>query len=442
MLNILPENIVIQRSVPIYVITQLGLRSHPTGSSTLEALTTLSFIRSDKPVFNTPAFRPCSPCYPTQAVAESIVSLIRNPYLTFPGGVHHFHRRLDPGWGSHMGDSQIAGVWTRSGRELHITGAQGSNIGPQSLGYSITRISCFDCCRQHHCCSLHQQTRWDPFPPPVAAGNGSVSVASDSGHNTTVVDYINKQGGTHSHLLLRLVEDLFLWLQTRDITLRARHIPGCLNVIADRLSRPNLIFRLWETLVVDKSTTRSPQHASSPVHGSSSGALGTGHRCFVTGLAGEVNVHVSTVSPAQQSHSEAQDHPDGRGDTHRPLVAVTTVVSTPAMIECGSPARILSVPQRPVVTTGLYLKQQVIPSARMEALMQHYQAAGFSREVSKFAAAPTCRRPSTNMTNRLYDDRWLCFTTWATGRGFDQTIKGYRSCLASVLSRTGRAAEV
>ena len=45
----------------------------------------------------------------------------------------------------------------------------------------------------------------------------------------------------------------------------------------------------------------SLQHASSPVHGSSSGASRTGDRCFVTGLAGEVNVHVSTVSPAQQS---------------------------------------------------------------------------------------------------------------------------------------------
>ena len=99
----------------------------------------------------------------------------------------------------------------------------------------------------------------------------------------------------------------------------------------------------------------------------------------------------------------------------------------------------LSVLQRPFVTTGLYLKRQVIPSARMEALTQHYQAAGFSREVSKFATAPTCRRPSTN---RMYDDRWLRFTTCATGRGFDQTIKGNRSCLASVLSRTGRVAKV
>ena len=71
----------------------------------------------------------------------------------------------------------------------------------------------------------------------------------------------------------------------------------------------------------------SPQHASSPVYVSSSEASSTGGRYPVTGLAGEVDMHVPTVSPAQQSHSEAQDHPDGRGDTNSPLVAVTTVVS-------------------------------------------------------------------------------------------------------------------
>ena len=63
-----------------------------------------------------------------------------------------------------------------------------------------------------------------------------VMIASN---NTTVVSYINKQRGTHSHTLLHLVVDLFILLQTRDIAIRARHIPRCLNVIADRLSRPN-----------------------------------------------------------------------------------------------------------------------------------------------------------------------------------------------------------
>ena len=31
-----------------------------------------------------------------------------------------------------------------------------------------------------------------------------------------------------------------------------------------------------------------------------------------------VDVHVSTVSPAQQSHSKTKDHPGGRGNSHSP----------------------------------------------------------------------------------------------------------------------------
>ena len=181
--NILPENLVAHRSVPIYGITQLGLGSHPTGSSTLEAITTtLSFFRSDKPVFTTVAFRPFSPCHPTQAMAGPIVSHIRNPYPAFPGGVHHFNGRLDPRLGRPHGGFPDFGCMDPFGtRAPHqCFGAQGGNIGPPSLGYSITGPPCFDRYRQYHCYSLHQQTGWDPFPPPVAAGSGPVSVATDS----------------------------------------------------------------------------------------------------------------------------------------------------------------------------------------------------------------------------------------------------------------------
>ena len=65
----------------------------------------------------------------------------------------------------------------------------------------------------------------------------------------------------------------------------------------------------------------SPQHASSPVYVSNLGASSTGDTCSVTRLAGEVNVHVSTVPPAKQSHSKTQDHPGVRSDTNGPLVA-------------------------------------------------------------------------------------------------------------------------
>ena len=198
--------------------------------------------------------------------------------------------------------------------------------------------------------------------------------------------------------------DLFLWFQTQDTTLRARHIPGCLNVIADRLSRPNqpimtewslhpevvnLIFRLWGTPVVDRFATVHNTHLPQ----------------FMALVPEPRALTIDALSQNWQGRSMYMFPPflllnkviQKLRTTQ--TVAVTTVVSTPATTECGSPATILSVPQRPFVTTGLYLKRQVIPSAHMVALMQHYQAAGFSREVSKFAAAPTCRRPSTN---RMY----------------------------------------
>ena len=68
--------------------------------------------------------------------------------------------------------------------------------------------------------------------------------------------------------------------------------------------------------------------ATVPVYGYDSGASSTGDRCSVTGLAVAVNVHVSTIPPAQQSHSETEDHPRWRDNSNSPLVAVTTMVRT------------------------------------------------------------------------------------------------------------------
>ena len=59
-----------------------------------------------------------------------------------------------------------------------------------------------------------------------------VLVATD---NTTVVAYINKEGGMRSGSLCALLWRLLSWCNLRKICLRARHIPGRLNVIADKL---------------------------------------------------------------------------------------------------------------------------------------------------------------------------------------------------------------
>ena len=156
------------------------------------------------------------------------------------------------------------------------------------------------------------------------------------------------------------------------------------------------------------------------VHVSNSGATSPSGGCSVSGLAGEVNVHVSSIPSAQQIHSEAPVHPGGRSNSYSPLVAKTVVVSTPTSSLCGSPP-VLSLPLRSSVPAGseVCLRWKVVPSARMEALMRHYKAAGFSDEVSRLAAAP--RRPSTNRTQ------------------FTPDCEGLRTCLGSVLNRTGKA---
>ena len=66
----------------------------------------------------------------------------------------------------------------------------------------------------------------------------TVLVATD---NSTVVAYINKQGATHSAEMCALLWRIMTWCHHSHITLKARHIPGCLNVMADLLSRSNQV---------------------------------------------------------------------------------------------------------------------------------------------------------------------------------------------------------
>ena len=319
-----------------------------------------------------------------------------------------------------------------------LSGAQGGSLCPTALGPSAPGLPGYDRYRQFDSSFVYQQTR-----------------------------------RTHSLTLLRLTVELLLWLEAQNIIVRARHIPGCLNVIADHLSRPNQpiltewslhpqivnrIFGFWGTPVVDMFVTASNSHLPWFMSQNSRATSPSGG-CSVSGLAGEVNVHVSSIESAQQGHSEAPVHPGSTSNSHSPLLAETVVVSTPTSSLCGSPP-VLSLPSRSSVPAGseVCLIQKVIPSARMEALMRHYKAAGFSDEVSRLGAAP--RRPSAN---RMYDDQWLRFARWAEGQGFDpldptaaqiasflftlfdthglspQTVKGYRTCLGSVLNQSGKA---
>ena len=54
-----------------------------------------------------------------------------------------------------------------------------------------------------------------------------------------VVAYINEQGGTPAAEMCTLLLKIMTWCHRYQITLKARPSPGCLNVMADLLSRSN-----------------------------------------------------------------------------------------------------------------------------------------------------------------------------------------------------------
>ena len=114
------------------------------------------------------------------------------------------------GWGAHLGDSIARGVWSPIESRLHINFLE--------LKAVLLALKKFE-----HLCR-----------------DQIVLVATD---NTTVVSYINKQGGMKSGSLCALLWRLLSWCHPRGIVLRARHIPGHLNVIADKLSKHNQVIQ-------------------------------------------------------------------------------------------------------------------------------------------------------------------------------------------------------
>ena len=108
------------------------------------------------------------------------------------------------GWGANVGHEVISGIWTADESHLHI------NV----LELKAVIKTCLAC--RH------------------TFKNQSVLFLID---NVTVVAHINKQGGTHSQLLMREAHHLFRIVQELNMHLSAHHIAGALNAVADLASR-------------------------------------------------------------------------------------------------------------------------------------------------------------------------------------------------------------
>ncbi|KAJ1116790.1 hypothetical protein NDU88_004996 [Pleurodeles waltl] len=145
------------------------------------------------------------------------------------------------GWGAHLGDLEIKGLWSPEEQMFHI------NL----LELRAVRLAL------------------KAFLPSLRGQ--SVQVLTD---NTTTMWYINKQGGVGSYLLCREALRLWSWAMDHQICLIANHLAGVLNVRADSLSRHfsadhewrlhpdqvRLIFQRWGFPRIDLFATRENAH--------------------------------------------------------------------------------------------------------------------------------------------------------------------------------------
>ena len=141
------------------------------------------------------------------------------------------------GWGAHLEDLVASGVWSEADQDLHI------NI-------------------------LELRAVWFALQSFQERLMGHrVALMSD---NTTVVAYINKQGGTVSSSLWLLTKQVLTWAELNSVSLVGRFVPGRRNVLADQLSRrgqvistewslhPRIVqgvFGIWGTPMVDLFAT-------------------------------------------------------------------------------------------------------------------------------------------------------------------------------------------
>ena len=108
------------------------------------------------------------------------------------------------GWGGHLLDQEAAGLWTPLEAKEHI-----NLLELWAVERSMTKFE------------------------GALRGQG-VLIQTD---NSTVVAYLNKQGGTRSSSLCAHAIRIINWCRARQIHLRAIHIAGVTNVLADDLSR-------------------------------------------------------------------------------------------------------------------------------------------------------------------------------------------------------------
>ena len=137
---------------------------------------------------------------------QNVLSLPGSPIFNEPHELVIETDASSQGWGARCGHLTTGGVWS------HAEKSENSHINPLELLAAFLAIQCF--CKNR---------------------NGiTVLIKTD---NKSALAYINKLGGTKSRKLNKVAIQMWDWCLSREIWVKAEHLPGKLNLWADWESR-------------------------------------------------------------------------------------------------------------------------------------------------------------------------------------------------------------
>ena len=145
-----------------------------------------SLIRSDKWVYATASIRPTVLANLRRQWQDLCFLTSGIPIRTFQADFMIFTDASTQGWGTHMGDSQISGTWTRTDRKLHIICLELKAVGSALKHWvpMLQGLQLIIATDNSTVVFVYQQTRWDPFPHLVTFDSRASPLVRGSEHNS------------------------------------------------------------------------------------------------------------------------------------------------------------------------------------------------------------------------------------------------------------------
>ena len=309
--------------------------------------------------------------------------------------LHLYSDASSSGWGAHLLDQNVSGVWSDQEKLLHINllEMKALFLGLQAFREDVSG---------HH-----------------------VTAMCD---NSTVVAYVNKQGGTVSRALCLLTSHLLRWTESFDIHLDARYLPGENNVLADVLSRRGQVVGTEWSLhtQVARSLLR--------VWGNPSIDL------FATCLNAKLPLYCSLVPDPQAVFEDAFRHPWDDLDLYAfppfplvgwviarvqesSLVAMTLIAPLwPEKEWFADLLLLLTQPPLALPCWDMLLRQPHCSLFHQGVHALKLHAWTLSSDTTESRAfreelLESCQGFSRRSSSRLYQSRWKIFCGWCRGRG-------------------------